>query len=280
MANVAPPASPTTLIQSTQGRVPLQLRELWRYRELFYFLTWRDLKVRYRQTVLGAGWAILQPVVAMVVFTVFFGRLAKIPSDGIPYPLFVFAALVPWTFFAQSVSRATASLVGGANLIRKVYFPRLVMPVSSMLSAAADFGIASLVLAGMMIYYRVAPTRALLVLPLLVLLTFATALGVGLWLSALNARYRDVGQMAPFLIQLWLFATPVVYPSSLISDTWRIVYGLNPMAGVIEGFRWALLGVDTAPGPMILVSAAFALVLVVTGAYYFRRTERVLADLI
>jgi lipopolysaccharide transport system permease protein len=232
---------PIIRIEPASGWMPLRLGELWEYRELFYFLTWRDIKVRYKQTLLGASWAIIQPLFTMLVFSLFFGRLAGIPSDDIPYPIFAFAALVPWTFFANSLSQASNSLVQGSNLIKKVYFPRLALPISSVLAGIVDFFLAFGVLIVMMAIYGIAPTWRVIVLPLLLLLAFITALGVGLWLSAMNVRYRDVRYAVPFLIQFWMLATPIAYPSSMLSEPWRTVYGINPMVGVVEGFRWALL---------------------------------------
>jgi lipopolysaccharide transport system permease protein len=271
---------PVVRIGPSRGRVPLELGELWRYRELLYFLVWRDVKVRYKQTVLGAGWAILQPLATMIVFSLFFGRLAGIPSDGVPYPVFSFAALVPWTFFAQGLTQSANSLVANQDLITKVYFPRLAIPIATVLAGVVDFAIAFLVLLGIMLFYGIVPSARVLWLAPLLLLAFATALGVGLWLSALNVRYRDVRYVVPFLAQLWLFATPIAYPSSLLAQPWRTVYGINPMAGVVEGFRWALLGTDTAPGPILAASAAAAFVLLVSGALYFRRMEKTFADLV
>ena len=272
--------STKTIIRPSKGWVPLRLRDLWEYRELLYFLTWRDIKVRYKQTVLGAAWAIIQPFFTMVVFSLFFGRLAKIPSDGIPYPLFAFAALVPWTFFANGLSQSSNSLVGSAELITKVYFPRLIIPVSSILSGLIDFVIAFAVFILMALYYGISPSISIIVLPFLLLLGFITALGVGLWLSALNVRFRDVRYIIPFLTQFWLFATPIAYPSSLLSEPWRTVYGMNPMVGVVEGFRWALLGTETAPGAMIIVSSLVAVCLLVSGVFYFKRVEKYFADVI
>lgn len=267
-------------IQRSQGWVALQLKELWAYRELLYFLIWRDVKVRYKQTVLGVAWAIIQPVFTMVVFSLFFGRLAKMPSDGIPYPLFSYAALVPWTFFAQGLTLASNSLVGSANLIKKVYFPRLSIPIAAVTSGLIDFSIAFIVLLGMMPYYGIVPTINVIWLPFLLLLTLMTSLGVSLWLSALNVQFRDVRYILPFLTQLWLFATPIAYPSSLLSEPWRTLYSLNPMVGVVEGFRWALLGAKTAPGPMLIGSTLAALALLVGGAFYFRRLEKTFADVV
>lgn len=268
-------------IEPSRGWVSLGLGELWRYRELLYFLIWRDIKVRYKQTVLGAAWAIIQPFFTMVVFSLFFGRLAKVPSDGIPYPIFAYAALVPWTFFADGLNQSSNSLVGSANLIKKVYFPRLAIPIATVLSGVVDFVLAFAVLLGMMLFYGITPTVNVVWLPLLLLLALATALGVGLWLSALNVQYRDVRYVVPFLTQVWLFSTPVAYSSTLIEEPWRTLYGLNPMAGVVEGFRWALLGGSaTAPGPMILASSLAALGLLASGAYYFRRMEKTFADVV
>lgn len=267
-------------IEPSQGWVSLQLRELWAYRELLFFLTWRDIKVRYKQTVLGVAWAIIQPFMTMVVFSLFFGRLAQMPSDGIPYPIFAFAALVPWTFFSNGLSQSANSLVGSANLIRKVYFPRLTVPVATVLSGLVDFGLAFVVLLGMMAFYGIMPTASVVWLPLLLLLALVTALGVGLWLSAMNVQFRDVRYVVPFLTQFWLFATPIAYPSSLLSEPWRTLYGINPMVGVVEGFRWALLGVETRPGPVVIVSTVAAVVLLVSGAFYFRRMEKTFADVV
>lgn len=279
-SETTPPPLPVIRIQPSKGWVSLQLRELWEHRELLYFLTWRDVKVRYKQTALGAAWAIIQPFMTMVVFSLFFGRLAKIPSDGIPYPIFSYTALVPWTFFANGLTQSSNSLVGSANLIKKVYFPRLTVPISTVLSGAVDFGLAFLVLLVMMIYYGIAPTVNAVFLPLFALLALATSLGVGLWLSALNVQFRDVRYVVPFITQFWMFATPIAYPSGLLMARWRIIYALNPMAGVVEGFRWALLGTHTKPGPMIAVSTFAALGLLVSGAYYFRRMEKTFADVV
>lgn len=267
-------------IQPSRGRISLNLKGLWEYRELIYFLIWRDIKVRYKQTVLGAAWAIIQPFFTMVVFSVFFGRLAKMPSDGIPYPIFSFAALVPWTFFANGLGKASTSIVGSSNLISKVYFPRLCIPIASILSGILDFALALTVLIGMMHHYNITPTANIVWLPLLLALALTTSLGVSLWLSALNVQFRDVQHIIPFIVQFWLFATPVAYPSSLLSEPWRTLYGINPMVGVVEGFRWALLGVNTAPGPVILVSSLIAVLLLITGARHFRRMEKTFADIV
>ena len=267
-------------IERSQGWVALQLKELWAYRELLYFLIWRDVKVRYKQTALGVAWAIIQPVFTMIVFSLFFGRLGKIPSDGIPYPIFAYAALVPWTFFSHGLTQASNSLVGSANLIKKVYFPRLSVPIAAVASGVIDFLIAFVVLLGMMLYYGIQPTINVVWVPLLILLTLITSLGISLWLSALNVQFRDVRHVLPFLTQLWLFATPIAYPSSLLSEPWRTFYSINPMVGVVEGFRWALLGTKTAPGPMLIVSSLAALALLVGGAFYFRRLEKTFADVV
>ena len=267
-------------MQPSRGWVSLQLRELWQYHELLYFLIWRDVKVRYKQTALGAAWAIIQPFFTMIVFSLFFGRLARIPSDGVPYPIFSYAALVPWTFFATGLANAANSLVGSANLVKKVYFPRLTIPVATVLSGLVDFALAFAVLLVMMLFYGVFPTANVLWLPALLLLALVTSLGVGLWLSAMNVQFRDVRYVVPFVTQFWMFATPIAYPSTLLSEPWRTLYALNPMVGVVEGFRWALLGTDTRPGPTIAVSAAAAVLLLVGGAFYFRRTERTFADVV
>jgi lipopolysaccharide transport system permease protein len=267
-------------IQPSNGWVSLRIKELWTYRELLYFLIWRDVKVRYKQTALGATWAIIQPVMTMVVFSLFFGRLAKIPSDGVPYPIFSYAALVPWTFFANGLTQSSNSLVGSANLITKVYFPRLTIPIATVLSGVVDFLLAYGVLLCMMFLYGIWPTAKILWLPIFLLLALVTALGVGMWLSAMNVQFRDVRFVVPFIVQFWLLATPIAYPSSLLSEPWRTLYGLNPMVGVVEGFRWAMLGTNTAPGSSMLVSSAVALVLLITGSFYFRRMEKTFADVV
>ena len=271
---------PVTFIRPSHGWVSLKLAELWEYRELLYFLTWRDIKVRYKQTFLGAAWAIIQPFLTMVVFSLFFGRLAKVPSDGIPYPIFAFAALVPWTFFANGLTESSNSLVGSSNLIKKVYFPRLTVPISSVLSGLVDFGLAFVVLLGMMVYYGVVPTWHIVFLPFLLLLALVTALGVGLWLSALNVKFRDVRYVVPFVTQFWMFSTPIAYSSTLLSQPWRTLYGINPMVGVVEGFRWALLGSGTAPGPVLIASSLAACAILAGGAFYFRRMEKTFADVV
>jgi len=273
-------ALPFLRIQPSSGWGSLGLGELWAHRELVYFFIWRDLKVRYKQTALGATWALLQPLATMIVFSLFFGRLAKMPSDGVPYPVFSYAALVPWLFFANGLAQGANSLVGNAHLLTKVYFPRLALPLSSLLAGGADFLVAFVGLVGLMAYFGIALTSRVLFLPAFILLALVTSLGVSLWLAAVNVQFRDVRHTVPFLTQFWMFATPIAYPSSLLLEPWRTFYGINPMAGVVEGFRWALLGVDSPPGTMVAVSAAVAVTLLVTGAYYFRRVERTFADIV
>ena len=267
-------------IEASKGWVPLKVSELWEYRELIYFLIWGNVKIRYKQTVLGAAWAIIQPFMTMLVFSLFFGKLAKVPSDNVPYPLFSFAALVPWTFFSNSLRLASNSLIGSAHLITKVYFPRLAIPISTVLSGVVDFAIAFLMLLLMTLYYGIIPTERMIWLPLFFLLALVTSLGTSLWLSALSVEYRDVQHVMPFVLQFWLFATPIAYSSSMLSEPWRTLYGLNPMVGVVEGFRWALLGIHTGPGPIIIISSVAAMITLVTGAFYFRRMERTFADMV
>ena len=271
---------PTLRISPPSRWTSLEFRELWEYRELLYFLIWRDVKVRYKQTALGAAWAVIQPFFMMVVFSLFFGRLAKVSSDGIPYPVFTFCALLPWQLFANALTESSNSLVGNQNLITKVYFPRLVVPISAVLGGLVDFVIAFVILLGMMLYYGIVPGWAIVTLPGFILLALLTALGVGLWLSALNVQYRDVRYTIGFLVQLWLFLTPVAYPSSIVPEKWRPLYGLNPMAGVVEGFRWALLGKSQPPGSMLWVSVAVVIVILFGGLYYFRRMEQQFADIV
>ena len=277
---MAAEATPVLILRPSTGFLRLHLRDLWEYRELLYFLVWRDIKVRYKQTALGAAWAILQPVMTMVVFSIFFGRLAKVPSDGVPYPIFAYCALLPWQLFAFALTESSNSLVASQNLITKVYFPRLVIPISSVLAGLVDFAIAFVILLVMMAYYGIMPTAAVALLPLFLLLAVMTALAVGLWSSALNVKYRDVRYTIPFLTQFWMFATPVAYPASLIPERWRPLYGLNPMAGVVEGFRWALLGKEHAPGPLLWVSVAAVVVLLIGGLRYFKKTESTFADIV
>jgi lipopolysaccharide transport system permease protein len=267
-------------LQPSAGWVSLNLRELWEYRELFYFIVWRDFKVRYKQTVLGALWAIIQPVSTMLVFSIFLGRLAKVPSDGIPYPIFTYSGLLPWNLFASGMVAASMSLVISSHLIPKVYFPRLVLPASGVISGLVDFALAFLVLIAMMIWSGTIPTINVIWLPFFLALAMCSALGIGLWLAAINVYYRDVMYLVPFVVQLWMFATPVVYPSSLLVEPWRTIYGLNPMVGVVEGFRWALLGTDTAPGRVVLVSSLVSLAALISGLFVFRRMEKKFVDMI
>lgn len=268
------------VVRPSSGWVPLNLGELWQYRELLYFLIWRDLKVRYKQTVLGVAWAVIQPSFFTLAFSIFFGRLARIPSDGIPYPLFVFCGLLPWQLFAHALTNSSNSLVLSQRLITKVYFPRLVIPLAAALSGIVDFIFGFLVLLGLMAHYETLPTLSLLALPVFVLVALATAVGVGLWLSALNVEYRDVRYVIPFIIQFWFFISPVAYPSSLVPEEWRLLYGLNPMVGVVEGFRWALLGKSIGPGPWVAASSAVILIFLMSGLYYFRRMEKSFADVV
>ena len=271
---------PRTRRQAPKGWAWPKFRELWEYRELLFFFAWRDIKVRYRQTVMGALWAIIQPFFTMVIFSLFFGRLANVPSDGVPYPLFSFTALVPWTFFANALAQASNSLVVNSNMVKKIYFPRLALPIATVLAGVVDFVLAFVVLLGIMFFYGVVPTVNIIWLPFFALLALVTSLGVSLWLAAMNVQFRDVRYTIPFLTQAWLFVTPIAYPSSLLPEPWRTVYGLNPMAGVVEGFRWALLGTDTAPGKIIIVSALVAVTLFISGAFYFRRMEQSFADVL
>jgi len=266
-------------MQPSHGWASLKLSEVWEFRELLFLLAWRDVQVRYKQTVFGAAWAIIQPLFTMLVFTLFFGRLAKMPSDGLPYPIFSYAALVPWIFFSNTVAQATISVQANAGLVKKVYFPRLIIPIATLLTGLIDAAIALGVLFLMMLYYGIMPSADIIWLPAFVLLAVATALGVGLWLGALNAQFLDMRFIVSFLLQFWMFATPIAYPSSLLQEPWRTVYGINPMVGVIEGFRWTLLGTDNAPGPVLVVSAIVATAILVSGAFYYRRLERTFADI-
>jgi lipopolysaccharide transport system permease protein len=267
-------------LKPAKGWLSIDFKELWHYRELIYFLTWRDIKVRYKQAVLGVAWALLQPLMTMVIFTIIFGNLLHTPSQGVPYPLFSLTALLPWQLFASALQRSSVSLVGNANLLTKIYFPRLAIPLASIFAALVDFAISFIVLIGVMIYYQYWPTWNVLWLPLLVLLALMTALAVGLWLSALNVQYRDVQQLVPFLVQVWMYASPIVYPIDTIpAGIWRWLYGLNPMVGVIQGFRWALLG-GAPPDLTLVISVAMVLILLVSGLYYFRRMEKTFADIV
>jgi lipopolysaccharide transport system permease protein len=272
--------TPSILIHSGKGLFHLDLGELWQYRELLYILIWRDVKVRYKQTVIGATWVVLQPLMTMVVFTVVFGHFAKIPSDGLPYPVFAYTALLPWTYFSQALSRSGVSVVGSAHLITKVYFPRLIVPLSAAVSPGVDFLLSFIILLGLIAWYKIRLTLCIFALPLFIILACITALSVGLWFSPLNVRYRDVGYAIPFLNQIWMYASPVVYPISLVPERWRLLYSLNPMAGVIEGFRWALLGKESPDFVVMTVSAAVVLVLLLGGIFFFRRMEPTFADVI
>jgi lipopolysaccharide transport system permease protein len=271
----------TIIIKPSKGWVGLRLNDLWIYRELVYFLTWRDLKVRYKQSVLGILWAILKPFMTMVVFTIFFGNFAKMPSDGVPYPIFAYTATLPWELFATALSVASRSMVSSGSMISKIYFPRMIVPLASVMSSVVDFFIGFVILIGMMIYYKIVPTIATLWLPLLILLALITALGVGFWTSALMVRYRDVGYLMPFLSNIWMYITPVVYPSSMIPEKWRLLYYLNPMTGVVEGFRYALLGIDRTITPMMMgLSISISILILISGLFYFRRMEKQFADMI
>ena len=268
------------ILKPTRGWAALNLGELWLYRELIYFMTWRDLKVRYKQTVLGAAWAILQPFLSMVVFSVFFGRWLGVPSGDVPYPIFSYTALLPWGLFSKAIADAGRSLVTNRAMITKVYFPRLTIPLASVLAGIVDFSIAFVVLLGMMWYYHIQITSNIWTLPFFLLLTLITSLGVGLWLSAMNVFYRDIGYIIPFLTQIWFYLSPIVYATSTVPEKWQPIYALNPMVGVIDGFRWALLGQEPAPGPLLIISSAMAVVMLVSGVIYFRRVERTFADMV
>ena len=279
---VGPPesASVSIRIKPSRGWISLNLREVWAYRELLYFLVWRDVKVRYKQTLIGAAWAILQPLLTMLIFTLVFSRFAKIPSDGLPYPIFAYTALLPWNFFAGALTRSSASIVGQSQLISKVYFPRLIIPLSAVISGIVDFVIAFLLLVVMMVWFGIAPHWGIVTLPVFLLLALATALAGGLWLSALNVRYRDVTYTVPFLVQLWMFASPIAYPTSLVPQQWRLAYSLNPLAGVIEGFRWALIGGASPDIRALSISSAAVFALLLGGIIYFKRMERTFADVV
>jgi lipopolysaccharide transport system permease protein len=287
MASLTAPASPLPAqhaaptivrIEPPRGWLDLRLGEVWAYRELLYFFVWRDVKVRYKQTVIGVAWVVLQPLLTMGVFTLFFGRLAKLPSDGLAYPVFYFCSLVPWNYFATALQSCTAVVVDNQRVITKVFFPRLVLPLSAVVSGLVDFAIGLVVLGVVLAFYGIRPGLAALWLPVLLLLAVLTALGVGLWMSALNALYRDVKYVVPFLIQFWMFASPVAYPSSLVPQRWRWLYGLNPMAGVIDGFRWALTGHGQPPGPLLLASSGMVVAVVLGGLFFFQRMEGTIAD--
>jgi len=268
------------VIKRRRGLIGVDFRELWRYRELFWFLALRDILIRYKQAVIGIAWSILQPLLTMIVFSIIFGRLAKLPSDGVPYPILTFTALLPWQFFAQSMSSSSQSIVGGASIISKVYFPRLIIPASAVISGIIDFCISFVILIGMMVWYKIVPTANIIYLPLFLLLAFTAALGVGLWLSALNVEFRDVFYIVPFLVQAGQFISPVAYSSSIIPEKWKLLYSLNPMAGVIDGFRWCILGTATPNWTGIIISAVSVLVIFAGGLLYFRKMERTFADVI
>jgi lipopolysaccharide transport system permease protein len=272
--------TPVIRIRPASDRLANGLKELWQYRELLYFLIWRDVKVRYKQTAIGAAWAIIQPLMTMIIFTMVFGKFANMPSDGLPYPIFTFAALLPWTYFSKALSQSVSSVVADANLITKVYFPRLLLPLAAVVGGLIDFAIAFVFLLGMMAWYGLAPHSAILLLPFFVLLTMLTALSVSVWLSVINVRYRDVGQAIPFLVQIWLFASPVAYPASVVPENWRFLYNLNPLAGIIEGFRWALLGSQNPPIVSLLSTAAVVLALLYGGIVFFKRMEKTFADVV
>jgi lipopolysaccharide transport system permease protein len=273
-------ALPFIFIEPSRGWLSLNLRELWAYRELLYFLIWRDVKVRYKQTAIGAAWAVLQPFLTMIIFGMVFKKFANVPSDGLPYSVFAYTALLPWGLFAGAVNRSSLSIVGQAAVISKVYFPRLIVPVSATLSGLVDFAVAFILLIGMMIWYGILPNWGILTLPLFLLFALTTALAIGLWLSALNVKYRDVTHAVPFLIQIWLFASPIAYPVSLVPEKWRLLYSLNPLVGVIEGFRWALLGKESPDFGVIAISASAVIALLFTGLIYFKRMERTFADMV
>jgi homopolymeric O-antigen transport system permease protein len=272
--------SPTVRIQPRRGLFNLDLAAIWEFRELLYFLVWRNVKVRYKQTIIGSAWAIIQPLTTMIIFTLIFGHFAKIPSDGLPYSIFAYTALLPWNYFSQAVTRSSDSLVSNTNLVRKVYFPRLIILVAEVTSPLVDFFISFLALVVMMVWFGIVPGRTVLALPLFLLLALTTALAMGLWLSALNARYRDVGHTVPFLIQIWMYASPVAYPVSLIPERWRLLYSLNPMVGVIEGFRWTLLGKEAPAFGVIAMSATVVVALLFGGIIFFKRMEHTFADVI
>lgn len=273
-------AEDITVIEPKKGWLPIDLKELMAYRELLYFLSWRDIKVRYKQTIIGAAWAIIQPLFSMIVFSIFFGHYAKMPSDGVPYPIFAYTALVPWMFFSNGINQSGNSLVNSAHLIRKVYFPRIIIPVSSVLSGVLDFIIAFAMLIVMMLFYGIVPTANIIWFPFFLLLAAITALGVGFWLSALNVQFRDVKYVIPFMVQFWLFSTPIAYPSSILREPFRSIYGMNPMVGVVEGFRWSLLGTEVYHSTAMIVSTTFAILLFVSGAFYFKRMEKNFSDMV
>ena len=269
-----------TVITPSIGWLSVDLREIWAYRELLWILAWRDVSVRYKQSIVGIGWAIIQPVMTMIIFTIIFGKFAKLPSDGIPYPVFAFCALLPWNYFARSLGDSSDSLVGSSQLITKVYFPRLILPISKVFAGLIDLFIAFIILLGMMVWYRIVPTAGILLLPVFIFVAMLAALGVGFWFTALNVLYRDVKFVVPFLIQFWMYASPVAYSTSLVPDKWKWIYGLNPMVGVIEGFRWALLGKTAPLISMFIIPNFIVFVMLITGLYFFKRMEKTFADII
>ena len=281
MSELTKPQPTTIYIKPSKGLAALNLRDLWVYRELVFFMVWRDVKVKYKQTLLGMAWAVIQPVMTMLVFTFLFDRIAKLPTDGIPYPIFAFTALLPWGLFVTALNQGSRSLVAHNNMVTKIYFPRLILPMSSVFAGLVDFAIAFVILVILMFYYQFTPAWNLIwTLPLFLLLAIVTALGVALWLSAINVQYRDVNQALPFLTQFWLFVTPVAYSSSVISEQWQILYSLNPMAGVVNGFRWALLGTGNGPDITLWVSVGISVLIFISGLFYFRSMEKTFADTI
>ncbi len=280
MDSIESTIQPTVVIEPSRGLFHIDLKAIWEYRELLYFLVWRDVKVRYKQTVLGGTWAILQPLMTMAIFTVIFSYFARIPSDGLPYPVFAYAALLPWNYFSQAMTRSGNSLVGNAHLITKVYFPRLMIPLAATVTPAVDLAVSFIPLLGLMFWFGITPTRGVLVLPFFFLLAMLTALSIGLWLSPIHVRYHDVGYITPFLTQFWMYASPVVYPVSLVPERWRWLYSLNPMAGVIEGFRWALLGKVRPDFQVMAISASVVFTLFLGGIVFFKRMERTFADVV
>ncbi|MGH7801911.1 MAG: ABC transporter permease [Thermodesulfobacteriota bacterium] len=275
-----PESQPSIIIRPRKGLVPLELRELWEYRDLLYLFVWRDIKVRYKQTLVGTSWAIIQPFIAMIVLSLFFGKLAKMPSEGTPYPIFAYSALVPWTYLVNVLSQSSNSVVSNRAVVTRVYFPRLIIPMTTVMTGLMDFCIAFAMLLVMMLFYGIWPTAAIFTLPFFLLLGIVTALGLGLWLAALNVKYRDIGFTLPFLTQIGFFVTPIAYPSSLVPERWQAIYGLNPMAGVVEGFRWALLGKTEPPGMIFAVSVLVAVCLLIGGLYFFRHKEDTFADVV
>ena len=269
-----------SVISPSRGWLSLNLKEVWEYRELLGILAWRDITVRYKQSIVGIGWAIIQPLMTMIIFTIIFGKFAKLPSDGLPYPIFAYCALLPWTYFARSLGDSSDSLVGSSHLITKVYFPRLILPISKVFSGLIDFAIAFAILVGMMAWYRIAPTKGVLALPLFIGIAMLAALGVGTWFTALNVRYRDVKFVIPFLVQIWMYASPVAYSTSLIPEKWQWIYGLNPMVGVIEGFRWAMLGKAAPSITLLLIPSLIIIAILISGLYYFKKMEKTFADII